>query len=109
MMWALELQGWDYDIVCRKGAIHHVPDALSRGLLYTGEVAAFESIQDSWYQKRLDDVEKFPCKFYTWKVEDGMLYKFRREELLDPIQDREEAWKLVVQINYRERIVSDAH
>jgi len=28
--WALELLEYDYEIVHRKGALHHVPDALSR-------------------------------------------------------------------------------
>lgn len=33
--WALELLEYDYEIVYRKGALHHVPDALSR--MYDGE------------------------------------------------------------------------
>lgn len=33
--WALELLEYDYEIVHRKGALHHVPDALSR--MYEGE------------------------------------------------------------------------
>ena len=49
MRWVLELQQWDFKIVHRKGAIHHVPDALSREF---EEIAAFEQVADPWYLKK---------------------------------------------------------
>lgn len=32
--WMLRLQGYDFDIVHRKGTLHSVPDALSRAICY---------------------------------------------------------------------------
>ena len=108
--WALEMQQWDFEIEHRKGAMHHVPDALSRGFeTAEEEVAAFEMIRDRWYLERVEDVKKFPKKFASWKVEDEMLYRYKREELLDPVTNDEEGWKLVVPEEYRERILRDAH
>ena len=45
--WALQLQQWDFEIVHRKGAMHHAPDALSR-LEESEELVAaeFEEIKD---------------------------------------------------------------
>ena len=83
MRWVLELQQWDFEIVHRKGAIHHVPDALSREF---EEVAAFEQVTGAWYLKKLENVIQFPNKFPQWRVEEGRLYRFRRDELLDPVR-----------------------
>ena len=44
-----------------------------------------------------------------WRIEDGNLYRYRMDPLLDPIRNREEKWRLVVPIEYRERVLSDAH
>ena len=55
--WALELQQWDVRIVHRKGAMHRVPDALSRILEEEPsktEVAAFEEVKDPWYLRRIE-------------------------------------------------------
>ena len=40
---------------------------------------------------------------------DGMLYKHTKNRLLDPLYSREEAWKLVVPVNYREQVMWDVH
>lgn len=109
--WALEMQQWEFEIIHRKGALHHVPDALSRAF-ESGEeeeIAAFETIQDRWYVERMEEVKKFPKKYGSWKVEDGMLYRYKREELLDPVTNDEEGWKLVVPQEYRDRVLRDAH
>ena len=78
-----------------------MPGALSR--LQEEEemgIAGFEEISDPWYLKILEDVPKFPKKYPSWKMEDGNLYKYRMDPLLDPIQNREEKWRLVVPVKY---------
>ena len=72
--WALEMQQWDFDVLHRKGALHHVPDALSR--MYEDEevvkVASFsEEVvkRDSWYVNMLKNVAKNPKKYKNWKIE----------------------------------------
>ena len=51
-------------------------------------------------RKRIE-VDKFLRRFSSWKVENAVRYEFRRGELLEPIQDGEVAWRLVLLANYR--------
>ena len=44
--WVLEMQQWDFDIVHKKGARNHVPDALSREFEDECEVSSFSSMTD---------------------------------------------------------------
>ncbi|XP_031783173.1 uncharacterized protein LOC116416909 [Nasonia vitripennis] len=105
--WALEVQQWDFDIIHRRGANHRVPDALSRML--EPELAAVAEISDPWYLRRFKEVEEFPNKFPQWRVEDGRLYRFKRDPLLDPITHSDEAWKLVIPAEQREKVMTVAH
>ena len=56
----------------------------------TAIVESFEEVSDPWYLRMLKDVENFPYKFRNWRVEEGQLYNFRTDELLDLILNREE-------------------
>lgn len=107
--WALELQEWDMEIVHRKGTQHELPDALSR--MYEGqeEVAAFDEIRDPWYERRREGVKTTPEKFSSWKVEEELLYKHRKDPLLDPITTPQEGWRLVVPANHRAPLLEQAH
>ena len=110
--WALGLQQWDVRIEHRKGAHHRVPDALSRlheKETSEEEVAAFEEVQDSWYLKKLEDIQESPKKYQSWKIADGMIYKQRIDPLLGPITGIEDTWKLVVPAEHRAQILADAH
>lgn len=44
--WALEMQQWDVEIVHTKGALHYIPDALSRGFDME-ELASFSEIKNT--------------------------------------------------------------
>ena len=91
------MQQYDFEIIHRKGALNHFPDALSR--IYedqTVEVEAFEEVADLWYIKMLEVVEKFPIKYRGWKIENGQLYRYRIDQLLDPVVNREKVWRLVM-------------
>ena len=107
--WALELQQWDFDVVHRKGKLHNLPDFLSRGIEDGIEVAAFEEIRDPKYLHLREQVVKFPNRYKEWRVEDGCIYKFRESELLDPIENGEEGWKLVVPIEFRDQVLKEVH
>ncbi|XP_014208619.1 uncharacterized protein LOC106639490 [Copidosoma floridanum] len=89
--WAFKLQQWDFEIMHRKGASHHVPDALSR--MYEGaeEIMVFEAIIDPWYVKKLAEVQLDPRKYTTWWAENGLLYKFKADKLLDPTTYRDDS------------------
>ena len=54
--------------------------------------AAFEEIKDPWYLKMLEEVPKYPKKYQQWRVEEGKLYRYRADPLLDPIENKEEKW-----------------
>lgn len=43
---------------------------------------------------------KSPGKYYGWKVEDGELYKYQNNPLLEDNIDDYDAWKLVVPKNH---------
>ena len=110
--WALELQQWDVRIEHRKGAMHRVPDALSRiqenGAEET-EIAAFEEVVDPWYLWRREEIRDNPVKYQSWRVEDEMIYKQRRDPILGPVTREENTWKLVVPEEYRTRVLEDVH
>ena len=106
--WVLEMQQWDFKIIHKKGALNHVPDALSSDL-EGSEVASFSITVDAWYAKRLAEVRGRPEKFPQWRVDDEMLYKYTSDRLLDPITNCEECWRLVVPVDHRERVLRDAH
>ena len=106
----MELQHWNFDIVHRKGAIHKVPDALSRMFDEDEiEVAEVGEITDQWYISKIQDVVQYPMKHAEWKVEDELLYKYKRDPLLDPITDRGEGWRMVVPLEKRVRVLYDSH
>ncbi|CAB0040796.1 unnamed protein product [Trichogramma brassicae] len=110
--WALEMQQWDFVIEHRKGALHHLPDALSR--VFTDEdgevrVCSTAEIVDEWYLRMLEEVEKHPARYPQWRVDEGRLYRFKRNSLLDPVAGREGDWKLVVPEEWKERILRDSH
>ena len=87
-----------------------VADALSRNLdLLERKISAFREIKDKWYIERVRDVQKTFRKFKNWQVVDGMLHKHTVDPLLDPLYNREEAWSLVVPLEYRDQVMWDTH
>ena len=103
--WGLELQGYDIEIIHRKGALHHVPDALSR--MSEGDevpVASVGDTQDSWYLRRIQAVEERPKTFPNWKVEDGMLYRHKPNMITDDIVP-----DLVLPKELRQRVIEESH
>lgn len=108
--WALEVQSYDFDVVHRKGALHKVPDALSR--MYEDEqglLAAVESSSDEWYHRRVKAVQENPATLPNWKLDDGHLYCHRPDPLLDSILEDLDAWKLVPPSEMHQQIISAAH
>lgn len=82
-------------VVHREGALHKVFDVLSR--MYEDEdpteVYAVEVIDHPWYNQHIKDIVNYPCKYYDWKVVEGILYYFRSNTSIDPIFEDQEAWK----------------
>lgn len=109
--WALELLEYDYEIVHRKGALHHVPDALSRMYESTEMISATQEgeILNPWYVERYKKVQDFPERYPNWKIENDQLYFHRPDPILDQIVDDLDEWKIVVPESLRRRVISEGH
>jgi len=123
--WALELLEYDYEVIHRKGALHHVPDALSRMFeeetnedtqaastvnLITAEnpVDAINT-SDEWYRKRYKEVTSKPEKYTQWKILDGQLYFLRPKPVVSEIVEDLDRWKLVLPKELRKEALRESH
>ena len=80
--WALELLEYDYEIVHRKGALHHVSDALSCAferdtgddesasalLVAAADIEVPDGIGDLWYRERFREVSEKPKLIGRWSM-----------------------------------------
>lgn len=107
--WALELLEYDYTIEHRKGALHHVPDALSRMYETTNELCAVAITGDTWYDARIRDVENESRKNSGWKVENDQLYFRKPNAVVSQVVDDLEQWKLVLPKEARANVIREAH
>ena len=105
----MELQEWDFDLEYRKGALNHVPDALSRGIEVDEEVAAFEEITDEWYLRMLRQVEDCPKKYPNWCINEGILYRKGDYITMDLFTSERDQWKMVVPAEHQARVLNEAH
>ena len=108
--WSLELLEYDFEIIHRKGALHHVLNALSR--ITEDEEITISSVcesSDSLYKRRVAAVLERPWIFPDWKVEDQRLYRHRPNGMTDPLIPDLEAWKLVVPEEQRIVVLIEAH
>ena len=93
--WALSLQKYDIEVIHRKGALHHVPDALSR-IWEEEEVSAIGETTGPWYLRRIEEVEAQSIYYPNWKVKEGRLYYHKPDQVTDPLLPDLDAWKLVL-------------
>lgn len=113
--WALEIQGYQFDIKYRKGTAHSVPDFLSRlptpeehreiGLLQEEAIP----ITDPWYITKKEKVSQRPQHFPDWKIEEGYLYHHRSPDISCFPEDNSLEWKLVVPKDHIPRILQENH
>jgi len=89
----LELLEYDYTVEHRKGALHHVPDALSRAFEGESEVIVSAVVRpedrpetdDAWYRKRFEEVASDPKRVTHWRIVDGQLYFLRPKPVVSDI------------------------
>jgi len=123
--WALELLEYDYEVIHRKGALHHVPDALSRmfeeetledarvagnvNLITVKNTVDAMNTEDGWYRKRYEEVIAKPEKYTQWKVLDGQLYFLRPKPVVSEIVEDLDRWKLVLPKELRKEALRESH
>ena len=102
---------YNTEFVHRKGALHKVPDALSRAWEGNYELAAIATVtaDDPWYEGRISNIERNPKKYPDWKVVNGLLYAHRPNKTVDPLLPDMGAWKLVLPEAGREKALAKAH
>lgn len=106
--WAIELQQYDFEIKYRKGKDNIVPDALSR-MKIEEELAGITEVRNDKYLKEIENIKKNPKKYRDLLVNNGLIYKFRDDNLLSPLGDEEEKWKLLIPEELKERVLKEAH
>ncbi|XP_070155191.1 uncharacterized protein [Polyergus mexicanus] len=107
--WALELLEYDYVIEHRKGALHHVPDALSRVYESAEELCAVAITGDEWYDTRVRNVENEPRKYPGWRIENDQLYFRKPNPVISQIVDDLEQWKRVLPKKSRLDVIRASH
>jgi len=107
--WALELLEYDYTIEHRKGALHYVPDALSRIYENTDELYAIAITGDNWYDARVRDVKTEPRKYSGWKIENDQFYFRKPNAVVSQVVDDLGQWKLIIPKEERADIIREAH
>jgi len=113
-----------YEVIHRKSALHHVPDALFRmfegDICYTRAMGAVNlvtaknivdamNIKNDWYRKRYKEVIAKPEKYTQWKVLDGQLYFLRPKPVVSEIVEDLDRWKLVLPKELRKEALRESH
>lgn len=80
----------------RSRAWHWVPDAVSRGQVIEVEIASVGAINDNWYLPKIEKVKSYPDRYESRRIDNGLLYVYRQDDLLDPINNQEKCWKRVL-------------
>lgn len=116
--WSLSLLEYDFSIIHRKGANHHVPDALSR--IFEDQNSEYlepdketllliENNNQSWYVRRFLAVKEFPKKFPNWKIENDRLYRYHPDPKTSIFVPDLDGWKIVPTDIERQDLIVETH
>lgn len=108
--WAYRMQHYDFEVVYRKGALHHTPDALSRMYELNAVSASSDPCEeDKWYQKRLKAVQDNPAAWPDWKIDGSKLYRRKFDPIQEEMIEDLASWKRVVPAGQRREILRNNH
>ena len=92
--WHTALSAYNIKFDHRKDSEHKVLDDLSRAFEGLTDAAALAPTSvDAWYQKRLESLRRTPKKFLRWRNQNGLLYYYRPNPLIDLVMPDLDAWK----------------
>lgn len=116
--WSLALLEYDYEIIHRKGANHHVPDALSRIPDATlpnetepidENLYLIETKPASWYLRRYLAITEFPDRYPNWRISENKHYHYLPDPVISPIVEDLNQWKIVPPDNERNLLICESH
>ncbi|XP_044757871.1 uncharacterized protein LOC123316026 [Coccinella septempunctata] len=85
--WSIKLQMYDFKVQHRSGREMALPDMLSRTMPVLDEVktggGSEHKVEDKWYNRMVMKVERVPLKFLSWRIQDGRLYKYVKQDYPD--------------------------
>ena len=102
--WSLRLQGYDFEIVHRKGKSNVVPDALSRAI---NAVDVQPTDHDPWYTSLLQRIRADPQKYPRFCVRDEKIYRLVKGG--SPSYCADDDWRLLVPPSLRKAVLVENH
>lgn len=112
--WALQLQGFDFEIEHKKGSENIVADTLSRAVeeldMSPEDILGFDTVEfeSEEYRQLRETIENNRDKFPDIKVEKGLVFK--RNNLTSDMDEIEEfQWKLWVPSSLTHVLIKEAH
>ena len=104
--WAMQLACFDFEIRHRKGALHVVPDVLSRAELNAVTFTGGSNSGDDWYNKLFKNVQSNPIFHKNYQIKDNTLYRFSK-----PSSKLHEAnsWKIVLPQDIVQECIKENH
>lgn len=116
--WVLRLQPYDFELIHRKGRDHVVPDCLSRAvpdssvaevsLVEVDDRQTYSPSKDRWYRRMIQMVEEDPRKYKTWRIENGVLFKYVTCAIPE-LSRNSDCWKLVIPKEGRAELLQRCH
>ncbi len=107
--WAVRLQQYDYEIIHRKGKDNEGPDALSRAPIVEDVpdidlVTVDAKVEDSWYNKMLNNITVNPAAYPHWRLEGCQVLK----KIFTGISP-EAMWVRLVPKERRKEVLQECH
>lgn len=104
--WAMQLACFDFEIRHRKGALHVVPDALSRAELNAVSFSGGTNSSDEWYNKLFKNVQTHPTYHKNYQIKNNILYRYSKP--LTQLQE-ENSWKMVIPHDVAQDCIKENH